>query len=195
MTIAILKYNAGNVQSVIYALNRLNVKCCLTDDPERILKSEKFIFPGVGEASSAMEYLNAKGLREVIASLKQPVLGICLGMQLLSARTEENNTNCMHIIDSAITKFVPSSGEKIPHMGWNKISNLKGMLFKGISEQEFVYFVHSYRLGLSKYTSAVCDYCGEFSAAIEKDNFFAVQFHPEKSGKIGEKILQNFLKL
>jgi imidazole glycerol-phosphate synthase subunit HisH len=191
--IAIVKYNAGNITSVKNAVERLGYSCIVTDD-ETILKlAEKVIFPGVGEASSAMQFLKEKGLDEVIKKLTQPVLGICLGQQLLCQFSEEGNTNCLGIFDATVKKFEPKL--KVPHMGWNTISDLKSALFNGISDKKDFYFVHSYYAEISTQTTAVCDYIVPFSASMQKDNFYATQFHPEKSSSVGEQLLLNFLKL
>jgi glutamine amidotransferase len=191
--IAILKYNAGNIRSVQNALNRLGYKSIITDEPQEIRNAEKVIFPGVGEASSAMKYLRERGLDKIITSLDQPVLGICLGLQLMCRHSEENNTECLGIFDADVMRFPPV--EKIPHMGWNNFLTLKGELFKGVSPQEDVYYVHSYYPSISACTSSTCDYILPFSASMQKENFFATQFHPEKSAGVGERILQNFLEL
>ncbi len=200
--VAIIKYNAGNIFSVVNALERLGVQYVLTDDEATIRSSDKVIFPGVGEASSAMAYLKAKGLDTIIQSLTQPVLGICLGMQIMCKHSEENNVNCLNIFDVAIKKFKNTNGGKlkIPHVGWNTINALKSPLFKNIHENEFVYFVHSYYAEANDPDSyrdsiATCNYTLNFSAALQKDNFYGVQFHPEKSGDIGEQIIQNFLSI
>lgn len=191
--IAVLKYNAGNIQSVQNALSRLGYESKVTDNPEEIISAEKFIIPGVGEARSAMRYLREKSLDKVIAGLKQPVLGICLGLQLMCTYSDEGDTKCLGIFDAVVKKFPPF--DKVPHMGWNNFSALKGDLFKGISPDEDVYFVHSYYAELTDYTAAICDYVLPFSAAMHRDNFYAVQFHPEKSADTGIKILLNFLEL
>lgn len=191
--IAIIKYNAGNIKSVANAIQRLGFDCVVTDDKEMILSAEKVIFPGVGEASSAMQYLRKYKLDSLIKSLKQPTLGICLGLQLMCNYSEENNTGCLGIFDTVVKKFPPN--ELVPHMGWNNPENLKGKLFTGISEEDNVYFVHSYYAELSKETIASCRYILPFSAAIQKDNFYATQFHPEKSAWVGERILKNFLAI
>ncbi len=191
--IAIVKYNAGNITSVKNAVERLGYSCIITDD-ETILKlAEKVIFPGVGEASSAMNYLKEKGLDEVIKNLTQPVLGICLGQQLLCQFSEEGNTKCLGIFDAIVKKFEPKL--KVPHMGWNSLSDLKYELYKEISDEDDFYFVHSYYAEISKETTAICDYIVPFSASMQKDNFYATQFHPEKSSNVGEQLLLNFLKL
>lgn len=191
--IAIIKYNGGNVTSVQNALNRLNTESVITDDFELIKSADKVIFPGVGEASSTMKLLKDKGLDQLIPTLKQPVLGICLGMQLMCGRNEEGNTEGMGIFDIRVKKFPPE--DLVPHMGWNTISGFKSALFSGINEGTDVYFVHSYYCELANETTSWCDYIQPFSASLQKDNFYAVQFHPEKSGKIGNQILNNFLKL
>jgi glutamine amidotransferase len=191
--IAIIKYNAGNIKSVQNALNRLGHENIITDDPAEIMGADKVIFPGVGEASSAMKYLRSKGLDETIVSLKKPVLGICLGLQLLCAFSEEGKTRCLGIFDSDVRLFPPL--DKIPHMGWDNFLSIKGELFNGIDPDEDVYYVHSYFAEISSCTSAICEYILPFSAAMESENFYATQFHPEKSAGIGEKILQNFLNL
>jgi imidazole glycerol-phosphate synthase subunit HisH len=190
--IAIIKYNAGNITSVKNAVERLGYNCVVTDDHEQIRAADKVIFPGVGEASSAMNYLKKTGLDELIRTLRQPVLGICLGQQLMCDFSEEGNTICLGIFNVAVKKFPPL--QLVPHMGWNNLQNLSTSLFEQITENDDVYFVHSYYCELSAYTSAVCDYILPFSAAMQKDNFYATQFHPEKSASVGEKILLNFLK-
>ena len=192
MQIAIVKYNAGNVESVKNALNRLGVEPILTDDAETLRTADKVIFPGVGEASTAMNYLRERSLDETIKSLTQPVLGICLGMQLLCESSEENETRCLGILPHRVRKF-ESDVLKIPQMGWNNIFDLKSDLLKGISENSFVYFVHSFYVESGTETIASCDYGSNFSAAIRHENFYAVQFHAEKSGAVGAKILENFL--
>lgn len=191
--IAIIKYNAGNIKSVENAIRRLGYDCVVTDDKETILSADKVIFPGVGEASSAMEYLKNHHLYELINSLKQPTLGICLGQQLMCSYSEEGDTACLGIFDARVKKF-PST-ELVPHMGWNNLEDLKGPLFKGISNDDNVYFVHSFYAELSGETVATCNYILPFSAAMQKDNFYATQFHPEKSAGVGEQILKNFLQL
>ncbi len=195
MNLTIIDYNAGNTQSVIFALNRLGIEPTLTDDFEAIKKADKVIFPGVGEASTTMAFLKEKKLDQLIPSLKQPVLGVCLGMQLMCAYSEENETTCMGIFDQQVKRFQPTDGQKVPHMGWNNITQLKSDIFTPTLEKERAYFVHSYYAELSPYTIATTNYCGEFSAALHKDNFYATQFHPEKSGTIGAKILENFINL
>ena len=199
MNIVIIKYNAGNIESVNNALNRLNVNAEITADPDKIRNADKVIFPGVGEASTTMEYLRRHKLDELIISLKQPVLGICLGLQLMCSLSEENDTKCLGIFDEKVIRFVPKPGEefitKVPHMGWNSITNLKSVLFTKETENQYVYFVHSFYAGLGEHTIATCNYINLFSAALQKNNFYATQFHPEKSGTVGAKILENFLKL
>ena len=192
MKIAIVKYNAGNVESVKNALNRLGIEPILTDDAETLQSADKVIFPGVGEASTAMNYLREKRLDEVIKSLEKPVLGVCLGMQLLCSYSDENETACLGILPYTVRKFV-SDTLKVPQIGWNNIFNLQGKIFDGIAENSFVYFVHSFYVESGVETVATCDYGLNFSAAAQYKNFYAVQFHPEKSGEIGAKILENFL--
>ncbi len=191
--IAIVKYNAGNISSVKNAVERLGYSCMVTDDKIFLQQAEKVIFPGVGEASSAMKYLKEKGLDEVIKNLKQPVLGICLGQQLLCQFSEEGNTQCLGIFEASVKKF--ETKLKVPHMGWNTISGLNSELYKDISNEEDFYFVHSYYAEICRETTAVCDYIVPFSASMQKDNFYATQFHPEKSSGAGEQLLLNFLKL
>lgn len=191
--IAIIKYNGGNVSSVQNALKRLEAESIITDDFELIKKADKVIFPGVGEASSTMNNLKKKGLDQLIPTLKQPVLGICLGMQLMCKDNEEGNTVGMGIFDINVKRF--PARDIVPHMGWNTVSDFKSSVFSGIEEGSDVYFVHSYYCELSENTISVCDYILPFSASLQKDNFYAMQFHPEKSGKIGNQLLENFLKL
>jgi imidazole glycerol-phosphate synthase subunit HisH len=191
--IAIVKYNAGNIKSVQNALNRLGYKSIITDIPSELIDAEKVIFPGVGEASSAMKYLREKGLDSIITSLKQPVLGICLGLQLMCRYSEEGDTGCLGIFDANVRLFPPV--DKIPHMGWHNCMTSKGNLFKGVKVSNDLYFVHSYYAEISPFTTATCDYIVPFSAAMQKDNFYATQFHPEKSADPGERILKNFLEL
>lgn len=191
--IAILKYNAGNIMSVQNALTRLGYSSIITDNPKELANASKVIFPGVGEAGSAMKYLMERGLEKTIISLKQPVLGICLGMQLMCTYSEEGDTKCLGIFESDVKLFSPV--EKIPHMGWNNFLTLKGDLFKGITADDDVYYVHSYYSEICSSTTAICDYVLPFSASMQKDNFYATQFHPEKSAETGERILKNFLEL
>lgn len=191
--IAIIKYNAGNVASVQNALSRLGYKSIVTNNEKQIINAEKVIFPGVGEASSAMHYLKGINLDSLIISLKQPVLGICLGMQLMCSHSEEGDTLCMNIFPNRVRQF-PKLGI-VPHMGWNSLISPKGKLFKGIQTGTDVYFVHSYYAELCESTVADCNYLLPFSAAMQKDNFYATQFHPEKSASVGEQILKNFLEL
>ena len=193
MKIAIIDYGAGNVQSVLFALERLGYEGNVTNDWNTIKSADKVIFPGVGEASSAMKMLQESGLDVLIPTLKQPVLGICLGMQLMCKHSEEGNTNGLGIFDVNVVKF--SQEVKVPQMGWNTIFNLKTPLFEGIKENEFMYLVHSYYATLSENTIATTNYELEYSTALQRDNFFGVQFHPEKSGTFGEQILNNFLNL
>ncbi len=190
---AIVKYNAGNIRSVELAFERLGKKAIVTDDGETLRNADRVIFPGVGEASSAMNYLQLKGLDKLLPTLTQPVLGICLGMQLLCQHSEEADTQCLGVFDHEVKKFIGSS--KIPHMGWNTIEQTVKPLFNSITENPFMYFVHSYYADLGKQTAAVTDYIIPFSAALQKDNFYGVQFHPEKSGDLGEQLLKNFLAL
>jgi glutamine amidotransferase len=193
MKIVIIKYNAGNVCSVEFGLQRLGINAIVTDEAEEILSADKIIFPGVGAAGFAMNYLREKKLDGLIKNCKQPFLGICLGMQLLCNYSEEDGTKCIGVFSESVKKF--SGNIKVPQMGWNNIYDLKQPLFKGLNEDECVYFVHSYYVEKSEHTTATADYDLEYSAAIQKDNFYAVQFHPEKSGKAGEKILKNFIEL
>ena len=191
--IAIIKYNAGNIRSVQNALNRLGYESVITDHPDEIRVASKVIFPGVGEASSAMEYLRERKLDLVIKELRQPVLGICLGLQLMCKHSEEGDTECLGIFDNSVVKF---TGEGlIPHMGWNEHSITEGQLFEGVDTTDDVYFVHSYYATVNVNTKAVCEYIQPFSSVLNKDNFYATQFHPEKSASVGEKILRNFLEL
>lgn len=196
MNVAIVKYNAGNIYSVINALRRLNIEPTLTDSPEELQKADKVLFPGQGEARSAMEYLKSRQLDEVIKNLKQPVFGICVGQQLLCKHSEEGNTDCIGIFNTDVKLFQPINHvDKVPAMGWNSIYDTKSPLFKGFKGDEFVYFVHSYYVPVCNETIAKADYIHPYSAALCKDNFYATQFHPEKSGDIGELILKNFLDL
>lgn len=191
--IAIIQYNAGNIRSVDYALRRLGAEPVITSDPELIRQADKVIFPGVGEAGTTMKHLKETGLDRLIVSLKQPVLGICLGMQLMCLYSEEGETSCMGIFEVPVLRF---RGElKIPHVGWNRIEDVSGPLFAGLSGDSFVYYVHSFYVPLSKETTAITEYGERFTGALNKGNFYGMQFHPEKSGKTGSKILQNFLDL
>lgn len=199
MDVAIIKYNAGNIRSVLFAFERLGVSGKVTDDPEEIHKASHVIFPGVGAANSAMPYLKERGLDEVIRSLKQPFLGICLGMQLMCRHSEENDTDCLGLFDISVKKFPASGLEnqpiKIPHMGWNRLDGVKSPLLKALPASAYCYFVHSYYAELSSETIATTDYGLTFSSALHRDNFYGVQFHPEKSAEVGEAILKNFLAL
>lgn len=192
MKVVIIKYNAGNIRSVLFALERIGVDAVVTDNHDEIRSADRVIFPGVGEASSAMKYLKEKGLDKLICSLNQPVLGICLGMQLMCAYSEENDTTCLGIFDQRVRLF-PQIALKIPQIGWNNITKLESPLFQGISEKAYMYFVHSYYVENCKDAISKTSYIVEFSSAIHKNNFFAVQFHPEKSGEAGQKVLENFI--
>lgn len=193
MKVVMIEYNAGNNHSVRLALQRLGVEPIISADPEVIKSADKVIFPGVGEASSAMQFIRANGVADLLPTLCQPTLGICLGLQLMCRNSEENNTNCLGIFEVAVKKFPPR--DKVPHMGWNTLSQLRGELFRDVPESAYVYFVHSYYAELSEFSVAQTEYIFPFSAALQKDNFFSVQFHPEKSGAVGEQILRNFLRL
>ena len=196
MEVAVIKYNAGNVYSVVNALRRLGVEPVLTDDKGRIASADKVVFPGQGEAANAMSYLRRHGLDKVIKNLRQPVLGICIGQQLLCRHSEEGDTDCLGVFDADVFKFKASCHEdKIPAMGWNSLYDLKSPLFKGMPDGEYVYFVHSYYVPVCSFTTAKSDYILPYSAAMQKDNFYATQFHPEKSGSVGEAILHNFLEI
>jgi len=196
MNLVIVKYNAGNIQSVLYALERIGVEALVTDDHEQIISADKVIFPGVGEASSAMRYLKERGLDEVLKSLTQPVLGVCLGMQLMCKYSEENDTECLKIFDEEVKQFKPTDKSiKVPQIGWNNIYNLKTHLFKGLTDNSYCYFVHGYYAALGEHTIATTDYVQPYSSGLHRDNFYGVQFHPEKSATVGEKILKNFLEL
>ena len=201
MALTIIKYNAGNIQSVLYALERIGVSATVTDDHEQIRHADKVIFPGVGEASSAMRYLKERGLDEVLINLRQPVLGICLGMQLMCKHSEENNTDCLGIFEENVLHFSPllkerGRGEvKIPQIGWNTIYNLKSPLFNGLNENSYCYFVHGYYAALGDHSIATTNYTLPYSSGLHKNNFYGVQFHPEKSADAGEQILRNFIEL
>ena len=192
----IVQYNAGNIQSVLYALERIGASAIVTDNPDEIMQAERVIFPGVGEASTAMQYLRDKKLDEVIYNLKQPVLGICLGMQLLCKQSKENDTICLGVFDQPVKRFVsPSLKFKVPQIGWNKVERTSSVLFSGISDGSFFYFVHSYFVPNGNQTIGEADYIQPYSAALAKDNFYGVQFHPEKSAEAGEQLLRNFIEL
>ena len=196
MDIVIIKYNAGNIQSVLYALERIGKTALVSDDHDTIRQAGKVIFPGVGEASSAMKYLKERKLDTLISGLKQPVLGICLGMQLMCRHSEENDTECLGIFDEPVKKFNScESGLKILQIGWNKVDHTSSVLFNGISEGSFFYFVHSYYAALGPHTAGQADYILPYSAALQRDNFYGVQFHPEKSAVAGEQLLNNFISL
>ncbi|SMO71022.1 glutamine amidotransferase [Saccharicrinis carchari] len=199
MKIAIIKYNAGNIRSVSFALDRLGVEHNITAHPEEIKNADKVIFPGVGEASSTMRYLKDNKLDQLIVNLKQPVLGICLGMQLMCSHSEEGDVPCLGIFDEPVKKFVlpyPNTKNiKVPHMGWNTITAVNSQLFDASLEGEYVYFVHSYYVARGRHTAATTPYILPFSSALHKDNFYATQFHPEKSGDAGSRIVENFIKL
>ena len=196
MKVAVIKYNAGNIRSVDYALKRLGIEAVITADEAVLRAADKVIFPGVGEAETTMSFLRAGGMDRLIKELRQPVLGICLGMQLMCRHSEEGDANCLGIFDTEVKRFIPQQHmDKVPHMGWNTITNVKGGLFNKQLENKFVYFVHSYYVPVNEYTAATTEYILPFSASLHKDNFYATQFHPEKSGSVGEVILSNFLKL
>ena len=197
MKIVIIKYNAGNIRSVLFALERIGAEALVTDEPDLIRAADKIIFPGVGEASSAMQYLRERKLDLLIQNLHQPVLGVCLGMQLLCAHSEENDTRCIGIFSETVKKFIPASDQqfKVPQTGWNNIYDLKSELFTGVPENSYTYFVHGYYAGLGETTIAKTDYVQPYSSALRKKNFYGVQFHPEKSAAIGERILKNFIQL
>lgn len=196
MNLAIIKYNAGNIQSVLTALERLGVAAEVTDDAEKIRAADRVIFPGVGEAGSAMQSLRQGGLDAVIKDLKQPVLGICVGMQLLCEHSEEGNTACLGIVPVRVKKFtVGEERIKIPQMGWNTVFHLRSPLFNGVAENSYVYNVHSYYAAVSEHTIATCHYGTDYAAAVQKENFYGVQFHTEKSAATGDRIIQNFLNL
>lgn len=196
MNVVIIKYNAGNIFSVDAALKRLNVNAVISEDKELIKAADKVIFPGVGEAATTMRYLRQRGMDKLIKDLEQPVLGICLGMQLMCRRSEEGNTDCLGIFDVDVKKFIPEKhGDKIPHMGWNTVADVKKPLFDAAADNQYLYFVHSYYVPVTESTAAVTHYIHPFSAALHTKNFYAAQFHPEKSGDAGEHILTNFLNL
>lgn len=193
MRIAVIKYNAGNIRSVAFALERLNLDFEITDDLEKIKSADKVIFPGVGEASSTMKYLREKKMDQLIVHLKQPVLGICLGMQLMCKHSDENDTPCLGIFDEQVKKFAPTKDHKVPHMGWNSLQ-LNNSWLPPTLENQFVYFVHSFYVPVGSFTSALTEYVVQFSSAMRKNNFYAVQFHPEKSAEAGKKVLESFVK-
>ncbi|WP_092895979.1 imidazole glycerol phosphate synthase subunit HisH [Algoriphagus aquimarinus] len=198
MKIAVIKYNSGNVQSVLYALERLGANAELTDDPEVIRAADKVIFPGQGEASTAMKYLKERKLDQLIADIKQPFLGVCLGLQLLCEHSEENDTECLGIFPVRVKRFLPENSQefKVPHVGWNELENLTDTpLLKDLPANPFVYYVHSFYAELSEFTIAQTHYIHDFSGILHRDNYYAMQAHPEKSGLVGEKILENFLSL
>ncbi len=195
MSTVIIKYNAGNIQSVLYALERIGAEATVTDDVATIQQADKIIFPGVGEASTAMNYLKERKLDEVITRLQQPVLGICLGMQLMCAYSEENDTTCLGIFKETVKQFRGDASFKVPQIGWNNIYDLKTGLFAGLPENSYCYFVHGYYASLGEHTIATTDYIHPYSAGLHRDNFYGVQFHPEKSAAAGEQILKNFLNL
>jgi imidazole glycerol-phosphate synthase subunit HisH len=195
MDLVIVKYNAGNIQSVLYALERIGIAAEVTDDKEKIQQADKVIFPGVGEASTAMNYLRERNLDQLLISLKQPVLGICLGMQLMCSSSEEGDTTCMGIFEEKVKKFIKVDDFKVPQIGWNDIYDLKTPLFNGISEHSYVYLVHSYYASLGEHTIATTDYISPYSTALHRDNFYGVQFHPEKSAEVGSVLLKNFIEL
>ncbi len=197
MNLAIIKYNAGNIQSVLFALERIGVEAFVTDDPSTIRSADKIIFPGVGEASSAMRYLRERKLDLLIKDLQQPVLGICLGMQLMCTYSEENDTECLGIFSEKVKKFIPLAAEplKVPQVGWNNIYDLSSPLFAGIPEKSYCYFVHGYYAKLGATTIAKANYVQPYSSALHRNNFYGVQFHPEKSAGTGEQILKNFIQL
>jgi len=196
MNVAIVKYNAGNVYSVVNALRRMGIEPLLTDDAEALRKADRVFFPGQGHAGEAMDYLRARRLDEVIRDLKQPVFGICVGQQLLCKHSEEGNTDCIGIFDAEVKRFQPKNHEdKVPCMGWNQLYDIKSPLYNGLNDGDYVYFVHSFFVPICAETIATADYIQPYSASMQKDNFYTCQFHPEKSGKVGERILKNFLEL
>ena len=196
MEVAIVKYNAGNIFSVVHALNRLGINPIITDDAEKLSKADKILFPGQGHALTTMTYIREHQLDKIICDLKQPVLGICVGQQLMCRHSEEGDVDCLGIFDVDVKKFDPTRHtDKVPHMGWNSLTHMKGDLYKGMHDDSFVYFVHSYYVPVCNWTVAESEYIKPFSASLQKDNFYATQFHPEKSGFVGEQILKNFLDL
>lgn len=202
MKVAVVRYNAGNIRSVINALRRIGVEPVVTDDAAELASADRVIFPGQGEAANTMAYLRESGLGEVIRGLKQPVLGICIGMQLMCRHSAEGNTDCLGIFDTDVVRFCTEDKSlKIPQMGWNTICDTRSKLFDGLNtgdgmfDNPYVYFIHSYYVPLNPHTIAVTDYCQPYSSALHKDNFYATQFHPEKSGEVGEKILRNFIDI
>ncbi len=196
MQVAIIKYNAGNIHSVVHGLRRIGIEPIITDDKALIRVADKVIFPGVGEASSTMAYLREHKLDELIVSLTQPVLGICIGLQLMCRHSEEGNTDCLGIFDTEVKRFIPQRHEdKVPHMGWNTLQRLSTPLFNGVTEDSYVYYVHSYYASVCDQTIAQTNYLLDYSAALHKDNFYATQFHPEKSSQVGEQVLTNFINL
>lgn len=196
MKVAVIKYNAGNVCSVDHALKRLGVEAVVTADKDVLRTADKLIFPGVGEAETTMKFLRASGMDTLIKESRQPLLGICLGMQLMCRHSEEGDTDCLGIFDVDVKRFISQKHEdKVPHMGWNTITGTQSALFDGFTKEEFVYFVHSFYVPVNECTAAITDYIHPFSAALHKDNYYATQFHPEKSGSVGERILRNFLEL
>jgi glutamine amidotransferase len=195
MKLVIIKYNAGNIQSVLYALERIGREAVVTDEPAQIAAADKVIFPGVGEASTAMEYLRERGLDSLIRGLQQPVLGICLGMQLMCGYSEENDTSCLGIFGEKVRKFSSAEGLKVPQIGWNNIYDLKTPLFEGVAAMSYCYFVHGYYAALGPHTIGKTEYGLAYSSALHRDNFYGVQFHPEKSAQAGERILKNFIDI
>ncbi len=196
MKVVIIKYNAGNIRSVDYGLKRIGIQPVITDNPSIIRSADKVVFPGQGEAGTTMDNLRARQLDKVIRELRQPVLGICIGMQLMCRSSEEGNTESLGIFDTTVKRFIPQQHrEKVPHMGWNNLIKMQGSLLNGLDDNSYVYFVHSYYVPVINETKAVCEYIHPFSAVIQKDNFYATQFHPEKSGVVGETILKNFMSL
>jgi imidazole glycerol-phosphate synthase subunit HisH len=197
LKLVVIKYNAGNIRSVLFALERIGVEAQVTDEPDTIVAADKVIFPGVGEASTAMQYLRDRKLDLLIRNLKQPVLGICLGLQLMCKHSEENNTECLGIFEEVVKKFRPQKDQllKVPQIGWNNIYDLKTPLFKNVEDSSFCYFVHGYYAGLGSDTIARTDYIQPYSSGLHKNNFYGVQFHPEKSAATGEQILKNFIQI